>query len=69
MSKVIYETLILSFVCENRIQMFTTLKHYECKVQFHGCHFLHYVSKNALRIHCKEYAAESQASSLEQRLH
>ena len=39
MTKVIYKMLILYFVWKSTIQIVSTLKDYECKVQFYGHSF------------------------------
>ena len=64
MSKVIYKSFNLHFVCENTIQRVTTVKDYEYKVQFYSCGFFIMNAKMQVKIHCQKYIPGSQASSL-----
>ena len=69
MGKIIYKILNLYLVCEITIQIVTTSKDYEYKIQFYGCGFFIMNKKIQLRINCQKYVTGSQASSMEQREH
>ena len=72
MSKIIYKILniyfFLYFVCENTIQIITTLKGYEYKVQSYSFGFFIMNTNIQVRNYCQKYVTGSKASSMEQRV-